>query len=173
MSDVSALRTEELSNAVILRLAVEDFLVEEAALLDAWELDRWLELFTEDCRFVVPSTDLPSGNPEHDLTLIDDDHLRLSWRVKRLKSRHAHREFPWSRTRRLVTNVRVLDVRGDELDVEASVLVYRFRHGEMDPFIGRYRHTLVRTEHGFAFRLRRAELDMERLSPNGALSMIL
>jgi 3-phenylpropionate/cinnamic acid dioxygenase small subunit len=69
--------------------------------------------------------------------------------------------------------VRVVEVRGDELDVDASVLVYRFRHGHMDPFIGHYRHTLVRTDGGFAFRIRRAELDMERLSPNGALSMIL
>jgi p-cumate 2,3-dioxygenase beta subunit len=165
--------TPELSEAMVLRLAVEEFLVEEAALLDAWDLDAWLELFTDDCRFVVPSTDLPSGDPTTDLTIIDDDHLRLSWRVKRLKSRHAHREFPWSRTRRLVTNVRIVEVRDEELDVEASILVYRFRHGQMDPFIGRYRHTLVRTDSGFAFRIRRAELDMERLSPNGALSMIL
>jgi p-cumate 2,3-dioxygenase beta subunit len=170
---MSAELVSELTEAMVLRLAVEEFLVQEAALLDAWDLDAWLELFTEDCRFVVPSTDLPSGDPSQDLTIIDDDHLRLSWRVKRLKSRHAHREFPWSRTRRLVTNVRVVAVRGEELDVEASILLYRFRHGHSDPFIGCYRHTLVRTERGFAFRVRRAELDMERLSPNGALSMIL
>ena len=33
---------------------------------------------------------------------------------------------------------------GVEVDVEASVVVYRFRHGHQDPFIGRYRYTLVR-----------------------------
>ncbi|MHB8693827.1 MAG: aromatic-ring-hydroxylating dioxygenase subunit beta [Solirubrobacteraceae bacterium] len=160
--------------ALLTRLEAESFLIEEAALLDNWRLDEWFELFTEDARYVVPSTDFPHGNPATDLTLIDDDHLRLRWRVNRLKSRHAHREFPWSRTRRLITNVRVVADRDDELDVEASVLVYRFRHGHQDPFVGLYRYTLLRAEGGsFKIRLRRAELDMERLSPNGALSMIL
>jgi p-cumate 2,3-dioxygenase beta subunit len=156
-----------------LRLEVEDFLVDEAALLDAWELDEWLALFAPDGKYIVPSTDLPDGDPSRDLTIIDDDYLRLSWRVKRLKSRHAHREFPWSRTRRLVTNVRVAGDRGDEVDVEASVVVYRFRHGHQDQFIAHYRYTLVRDGETFKIRRRRAELDMERLSPNGALSMIL
>jgi p-cumate 2,3-dioxygenase beta subunit len=173
VAELTTSGTGGLSARTALRLEVEDFLVDEAALLDAWELDSWLELFTDDGKYVVPSTDLPSGDPASDLTLIDDDYLRLSWRVKRLKSRHAHREFPWSRTRRLVSNVRVVEVRGDEIDVEASILVYRFRHGHQDQFIGRYRYTLVIRDESFRIRMRRAELDMERLSPNGALSMIL
>jgi p-cumate 2,3-dioxygenase beta subunit len=166
---MSALGTRD---RLLLRLEVEEFLIEEAAILDEWRLDDWLALFTDDARYVVPSTDLPDGDPTHDLTLIDDDHLRLTWRVNRLKSRHAHREFPWSRTRRLVTNVRVLRVDGDVIDVTASVLVHRFRHGHADTFVGRYLTTLVRSEQGFRIRHRRAELDMERLSPNGALSMV-
>ena len=162
-----------LPERLALRLEVEEFLVEEAAILDEWRLDDWLALFTEDATYVVPSTDVPEGDPSHDLTLIDDDHLRLTWRVNRLKSRHAHREFPWSRTRRLVTNVRVLRAEGDELDVTASILVHRFRHGHADTFVGRYLTTLVRTPDGLRIRRRRAELDLERLSPNGALSMVL
>ncbi|TMM00168.1 MAG: phenylpropionate dioxygenase [Actinobacteria bacterium] len=161
-----------LPERLALRLEVEEFLVEEAAILDEWRLDDWLALFTEDATYVVPSTDVPEGDPSHDLTLIDDDHLRLTWRVNRLKSRHAHREFPWSRTRRLVTNVRVLRAEGDELDVTASILVHRFRHGHADTFVGRYLTTLVRTPDGLRIRRRRAELDLERLSPNGALSMV-
>jgi len=161
-----------LPERLALRLEVEEFLVEEAAILDEWRLDDWLALFTEDATYVVPSTDVPEGDPSHDLTLIDDDHLRLTWRVNRLKSRHAHREFPWSRTRRLVTNVRVLRAEGDELDVTASILVHRFRHGHADTFVGRYLTTLVRTPEGLRIRRRRAELDLERLSPNGALSMV-
>ena len=160
-----------LPERLALRLEVEEFLVEEAAILDEWRLDDWLALFTEDATYVVPSTDVPEGDPSNDLCLIDDDHLRLTWRVNRLKS-HAHREFPWSRTRRLVTNVRVLRAEGDELDVTASVLVHRFRHGHADTFVGRYLTTLVRTPDGLRIRRRRAELDLERLSPNGALSMV-
>jgi p-cumate 2,3-dioxygenase beta subunit len=157
---------------LLLRLEVEEFLIEEAAILDEWRLDDWLALFTEDASYVVPSTDVPDGDPSRDLTLIDDDHLRLTWRVNRLKSRHAHREFPWSRTRRFITNVRVLRAEGDELEATASVLLYRFRHGHADTFVGVYKTTLVRTGAGLRIRRRRAELDLERLSPNGALSMV-
>jgi p-cumate 2,3-dioxygenase beta subunit len=164
--------TQTLTEQLLLRLEAEQFLVEEAAILDDWRLDDWLALFTEDASYVVPSTDRPSGDPRTDLTLIDDDRLRLAGRVTRLKSRHAHREFPWSRTRRLITNVRVLDDRGDELDVTCSVLLYRFRYGHADTFVGRYLTTLARTGEGLRIRRRRAELDLERLSPNGALSMI-
>jgi p-cumate 2,3-dioxygenase beta subunit len=164
--------TPAASEQLLLRLEVEQFLIDEAAILDDWRLDDWLALFTPDATYVVPSTDKPDGDPAVDLTLIDDDYLRLTWRVNRLKSRHAHREFPWSRTRRLVTNVRVLRADDDEVDVTASVLVHRFRHGRADLFVGRYLTTLARTPEGLRIRRRRAELDQERLSPNGALSMV-
>jgi p-cumate 2,3-dioxygenase beta subunit len=164
--------TVPLPERLALRLEVEEFLIEEAAILDEWRMDDWLALFTDDATYVVPSTDLPDGDPSANLTLIDDDHLRLTWRVNRLKSRHAHREFPWSRTRRLVTNVRVLRAEGDEIDVSASILIHRFRHGKADTFVGRYLFTLARTADGLRIRRRRAELDPERLSPNGALSMV-
>jgi p-cumate 2,3-dioxygenase beta subunit len=160
------------TDRMLMRLRVEEFIVEEAAILDEWRLDDWLELFTEDASYVVPTTDLASGDPTHNLTLIDDDYLRLTWRVNRLKSRHAHREFPWSRTRRQITNVRVLEVSGDEVRAEAAVVVHRFRHGHRDSFIGLYRFRLVDAGESFKIRHRRAELDMERLSPNGALSMV-
>ena len=157
---------------LLLRLEAEEFLIHEAALLDEWRLDDWFALFTEDGRYVVPSTDLPSGDPAHDLTLVDDDHERLYWRVNRLKSRHAHREFPYARTRRVIANVRVLDHDDDSLSVSCTIVLYRFRHGQQDIFVGRYLHDLVRTPDGLRIRGRRAELDLERLSPNGSISMV-
>jgi p-cumate 2,3-dioxygenase beta subunit len=118
------------------RHEIEEFLYHEAALLDEWRLDDWLALFTEDARYVVPSTDLPKSDPSDTLCLIDDDIVRLRGRVTRLNSRHAYREFPWSRTRRLVSNVRITAVEGDDVCVSAAFLVYRVRHGQVDPFMG-------------------------------------
>ena len=119
MSGATASATDHAAR-LLLRQRIEEFLIEEAALLDEWRLDDWFELFTEDARYVVPTTDLADGDPSVNLTLIDDDHLRLQWRVNRLKSRHAHREFPWSRTRRQITNVRVVETDGEEISVEAG-----------------------------------------------------
>jgi p-cumate 2,3-dioxygenase beta subunit len=92
---------------LLLQLRVADFVSREARLLDDWRLEEWLALFTTEARYVVPGTDDPQADPRRSLVLIDDDRDRLGWRVKRLLSGHAHREFPWSRTRRLVSNVLV------------------------------------------------------------------
>ena len=156
-----------------LREEVEDFLFAEAALLDEWRLDEWSALFTEDARYVVPTTDLPEGDPTQDLMFIDDDIVRIRARVKRLNSRHAHREYPSSRTRRFISNVRVEETGDGELAVRANALVYRFRSGEGDPFVGHYEYRLKRAEGGgFRIRYRRAVLDHESLTGHGAVSII-
>lgn len=155
------------------RAEVEDFLYYEAALLDRWDLDAWLELFTEDATYVVPTTDLPEGDPAKDLVFIDDNMVRLRGRVRRLQSRHAHREYPWSRTRRFISNVRVLGSDGDVTEVEASFLIYRFRSGNEQPYVGQYLYRLQRVGNAIRIRGRRAVLDLETLRTHGAVSIIL
>ena len=155
-----------------LREQVEDFLYEEASILDDWRLDDWVDLFTEDARYVLPTTDLPEGDPASDLVFIDDDISRLRARVKRLKSRHAHREYPWSRTRRLVSNVRVEETGDGEVSVNCNVVVYRFRSGEGAPYVGSISYVLRRDGGSFKIAHRRAVLDQEALSLHGAVSII-
>ena len=155
-----------------LRLDVEDFLYEEAALLAAWRLDDWLALITPDARYEVPSTDRPGGGPADALMLISDTRAMIAARVKRLNSRKAHREFPWSRTRRIIGNVRIISSNADELEVAANFAVYRSRR-DVSVFMGHYRYVLVRDGDSFKIRFRRAELDMETLDAHGTLSIIL
>jgi p-cumate 2,3-dioxygenase subunit beta len=42
---------------VVTRAQVEDFLYYEAALLDAWKLDEWQTLLTDDAAYYVPPND--------------------------------------------------------------------------------------------------------------------
>jgi p-cumate 2,3-dioxygenase beta subunit len=154
------------------RLEVEDFLYHEAALLDEWRLDDWTELFTEDAQYVVPATDYLKGTPSESLVLLTDNLYRIKARVTRLNSRRAHREFPWSRTRRIISNVRVLEERDDELDITANFVVYRIRK-DVTAYVGQYFYTLVRNGDSFLIRHRRAELGFEALRPHGTLSIIL
>ncbi len=160
------------AGALTLRAVVEEFLYHEAALLDAWRLDEWLALFTADGRYLVPTTDLPDGDPQKDLVFIDDDMVRLRARVERLKSRHGHREYPSSRTRRFISNVRIKVEDGDFV-VTSSFLVYRFRLGESSPYVGWYEHTLKRVDGELKIYHRKAVLDQEALSEHGAVSIIL
>jgi p-cumate 2,3-dioxygenase beta subunit len=61
----------------ITRQTIEDFLYEEAALLDDWRLEAWLELLTEDATYEVPATDAPDGDPHSALFLVADDKVRI------------------------------------------------------------------------------------------------
>jgi len=126
------------------RSEVEDFLYREAALLDAWDLDAWLALYTDDARYCIPSTDLPGGDPARDMVIVDDDRERLESRVERLKSRRAHREYPTSRTRHFVTNV-IANAVPEGLAVTASFMVWRFRGARTDHYVGRYDYVLAVT----------------------------
>ena len=155
------------------RSQIEEFLYAEAALLDEWRLDEWLQLFAADSSYVVPTTDLPEGDPTRDLVFIDDNLERLRGRVRRLGSRLAHREAPHSRTRRLISNVRIVEILQGDAIVEASFVVYRFKGGNTEPFVGFYRYRLTRDEGRILIRHRRATLDLENLRGQGAVSIIL
>lgn len=159
---------------VVTRQEVEDFLYREAALLDAWRLDDWLALLTDDATYRVPPNDTPDADPGATLFTVADDIRRLRARVARLKDPNAHAEFPHSRTRRLVTSVRIVARRDAELDVEANFVVYRFRRGEdVREYVGQYRHTL-RIEHGeLRIAARMAVIDAMELGSLGAVSFIL
>jgi p-cumate 2,3-dioxygenase subunit beta len=164
--------TTELHEFLATRLEVEQFLYDEAAILDGWQLDDWLRLFDDDGEYLIPATDEPDGTPSDSLVLVTDDIFRLRARVRRLNSRRAHREFPWSRTRRMISNVRILEDRGDDLDVVANFVTYRIRR-EMNVYVGQCFYTLVRRADSFLIRKRTVRLDLEALRPHGTASIIL
>jgi p-cumate 2,3-dioxygenase beta subunit len=160
--------------AQVTRGHVEDFLYHEAALLDAWLLDDWLALLTGDARYQVPSNDRPAADPANTLFTVADDIHRIRARITRLKDKDAHAESPRSRTRRIVSNVRIVDRDGDLLRVEANFVVYRFRRDEgVREYVGHYRYSL-RVENG-ALKIARREavLDAVELGSLGVVSFIL
>ena len=157
----------------ISREQIEDFLYDEAALLDEWRLDEWLELLTDDASYYVPSTDTPDGDHRTTLFLIADDAVRLRSRVKQLMGKSAHAETPRSRTRRLIGNVRVREREGETIQVTANFVVYRMRYELMDTYVGRYEYTLVQRDGTLKIKERRAILDLEALRPHGKVSIIL
>jgi p-cumate 2,3-dioxygenase beta subunit len=153
---------------------VEVFLYREAALLDDWKLADWLALFTDDAVYHVPTTDLDANaSPDTNLFFIADDRFRLGERVARLGKRGAHAEFPRSRTRHMVTNVLIEEQSGDELRVAAAFAVHRFKEGNADLYVGRYRYRLVATDSGLRIREKRCVLDMDTLRPQGRISILL
>jgi len=157
----------------LIRQEIEDFLYAEATLLDEWRLEEWLGLLTEDATYQVPPTELPESDPKSTLYLIADDIARIRSRVKQLLGKSAWAENPLSRTRRMISNVRVLGIERDQIRVTANFVVYRMRLELVDTYIGHYEYTLIRHHDGFRIRDRKAVLDLEVLRPHGKISFIL
>jgi len=174
VEEAKGLRPLTTSERTLLGNEVEQFLFDEAELLDEWRLHEWLELFDTTGRYLIPSTDLPQGDPTRDLFLVQDDRFLLEQRVNSLQTRAAHAEYPHARTRRLISNIRVSPDQEGRVNVRANFAVYRVRSGTVDTYVGQYRHVLERDqEHGFRFLVRKSVLDLDSLRPQGKISIIL
>jgi phthalate 3,4-dioxygenase subunit beta len=112
-------------------LAAHQFLVEEAALLDAADYPGWLELLREDIRYVMPVRVTTARGAGFDslagMGHFDEDMYALRKRVQRLATDHAWTEDPPSRTRHFVTNVRTFRAAPGELRVQSALLLFRSR----------------------------------------------
>src|SRR5436305_7638584 len=142
--------------AQIGRTDVEEFLYREALLLDEWRLDEWLALFAADATYHVPTTGAaPTTTPDTSLFYVADDRARLEQRVIRLSKKTAHVEWPRSRTRHLVSNVLITERGEGEITVSAAFVVHRFKGGQADAYVGRYRYRLVGDGAGLKIREKR------------------
>ncbi|GAA5136294.1 3-phenylpropionate/cinnamic acid dioxygenase subunit beta [Pseudonocardia adelaidensis] len=108
------------------------WLVDEAYLLDAQRYDEWLDLLTEDIRYVMPvrvTTAVGAGfDTSPGMAHFDEDKYSLSRRVARFRTEHAWTEDPPSRLRHHLANVRTFAAEDpDHLVVESAVLLYRSR----------------------------------------------
>jgi p-cumate 2,3-dioxygenase beta subunit len=158
----------------ISRADVEDFLYREAALLDEWKLEEWLTLLTDDAAYYVPPNDHPDSDHRTTLFILADDIVRIRERVKRLMSPDCHAEYPHSRTRRMISNVRITAVNGDLVTVAANFVCNRFRRYErVREYVGAYRYTLKRVGDDFRIKERRVIIDAHELGSLGAVSFIL
>ena len=160
--------------ATVTRAEVEDLLYYEAELLDSWRLDDWLGLLTEDASYYMPPNDKPDGDHRYTLFIIADDIVRLRERIIRLKDPNCHAEYPPSRTRRMISNVRITGMEDGLILANANFAIFRHRRNEpVREFVGRYQYKLKRTDEGLKIHERRAILDAEELGPMGSVSFLL
>jgi 3-phenylpropionate/cinnamic acid dioxygenase small subunit len=157
-----------------LRHKIEDFLYLEAELLDDRKLREWLDLLTDDMRYWMPIRYNPLERPEDlsdelakpgDGYYFDDDKKSLSLRIERVYVKSAWAEMPPSRTRHLISNVRIKNDDGREMEVHSNFLVYRTRlESDQDIFVGTRQDILRRVNDGFKIAKRTIILDQAVLN---------
>lgn len=159
------------------RAEAEDFLYLEAELLDAWLLDDWAKLYTQDSLYEVTSpsnSDPLNAEAGNTLFLISDRIDRIEGRAKRLMKKTAHAEFPRSKTRHLVTNVRVVGAADGGTRVRSNFCVFRTKEDNQSFYMGEVWHTIVPGDDGsLKIKAKRAILDLNSLVNQGRLTIIL
>jgi 3-phenylpropionate/cinnamic acid dioxygenase small subunit len=152
----------------LLRLEIEDFLWNEADLLDEHQYEEWLDLFTDDAVYWMPirrnvasqemSREKTSEGPE--LSWYTDDKATLEKRVRQIQTGYHWAEEPFSRITHMVSNIRVLSWDGTEAKVKCRFLFYRNRHAdEESTFIGKRVDTLRRV--GNQWKIARREIYLD------------
>ena len=152
-----------------LRHQIEDFYYLEAELLDERKLREWFDLLAEDIRYWMPLRHNPMERPSDVVEELskpgegyyfDDDIKSLKIRVERAYSKVAWAEVPPSRTRHLISNVRVKKDDGNEIEVHSNFLVYRTRmETDKDIFVGTRQDLLRRSNGSFKIARRTIILD--------------
>ena len=69
--------------------------------------------YDQDAAYLVPPTDVREGDPADALFILADDIVRIGSRMKQLLGKSAWAENPPSRTRRMISNVRVIENDGE------------------------------------------------------------
>ncbi len=141
------------------------FLVEEAALLDAADYEGWLGLLTEDVRYLMPvrvTTARGAGfDSLDDMAHFDENLYSLRKRVQRFATEHAWTEDPPSRTRHFVSNVRTFSAGDADLLVESALLLFRSRGDTREAdLVSAGRTDLLRVTDG-GLRLARREITVD------------
>ena len=164
---MGALEDLSMQESMVLHHEVEQFLFNEARLLDERKFDEWLDLLTEDIHYWMPirrTTTMREVDKEFTepgaMAFFDDDKKYLTLRVKKMSAGNAWSEDPPSRTRHLATNIRVVEIQDDDVTVEANFHLYRTRlDSDEDSWIGRRKDVLRRVDGNFMLACRHVFLE--------------
>ncbi|WP_275629440.1 aromatic-ring-hydroxylating dioxygenase subunit beta [Pseudomonas sp. 273] len=102
---------------------VSQFLYREARLQDTHEYDQWEALWTDDGIYWVPANG-DDIDPETQMSIIYDNRSRIALRIRQFHTGKRHTQAPPSRLGRVLSNVELIAVEGDELRVAANAMVF-------------------------------------------------
>ena len=146
---------KELSRLLMIR-EVEEFLYNEAELLDARRYEEWLDLLTEDVHYFMPmrrnvkfgETEQENTSELTDMSWFDEGKVTLAQRVGQIMTGVHWAEEPASRVCHMVTNVNVVDEGPAGVTVRSRFMVYRNRAQTETDFLVGKREDLLRNVDG-------------------------
>jgi benzoate/toluate 1,2-dioxygenase beta subunit len=132
--------------------SIEQFLYDEADLLDSPDLDRWMDLYTEDGTYWMPVLE-DQPDPLNHISIFYDDRVMMEVRRRNFVHPRAASKDHKVRCSHIISNVRVAGRNdGGDLVVTSNFQALVFYRNEQRAYGGKYEHHLV--EAGDSFRIR-------------------
>lgn len=151
-----------LKAGIELQYEVEQFLYREAALLDNRKFEQWLDILGDDIRYFMPlrtnrarrELDREYSN-DGESAYFDDDKETMKSRVRKLRAPGCWAEDPPSRTRHIVSNVVIEELRENEtILVSSAFIIYRGRlERHVDILSGERRDVIRRSSNVQGFEI--------------------
>jgi 3-phenylpropionate/cinnamic acid dioxygenase small subunit len=158
---------------LLLREEIEQFLYHESALLDDRCFTEWLDLLADDIHYHMPirrnvkfgEQGRENTRADSEMSWFDEGKRTLAGRVRQIMTGVHWCEEPFSRVRHIISNIQVVGVRADEVDVKSNFFVWQNRlQDEVNVFVGRREDILRRDEEtGWRIRKRLILLDQNVL----------
>ena len=162
---------------LLLKEEIEEFLYEEAELLDERRYEEWLSVLTEDIRYFMPmrrnvkfgELDREFTREGQDINWFDEGKDTLTRRVNQILTGIHWAEEPLSRICHLVSNVQLLQAIPEasdpqEVRVKSRFMVYRNRvQTETDFLVGKREDLLRKVDGHWKVAQRKIILDQNVL----------
>ena len=138
--------------------AVEQFLYQQAELLDGKQWQGWIDLFTPDGVYWMP--------PERSYTTWDgtpaifaEDRNLMEVRMRRVLHPDAWSQRPLWETNHVVSNVVIEKHKPNgDVVVRSRFHMMELRRDDVRHFAGSYRHELKKTKNGYRIKLQRVDM---------------
>ncbi|MFT4021136.1 MAG: 3-phenylpropionate/cinnamic acid dioxygenase subunit beta [Acinetobacter sp.] len=149
---------------------ISQFMYAEAQLLDDWNFRGWLDILAEDILYTMKTTTnaqtrdrRKSISPPSTWIFNDSKHV-LERRVAKLETGMSWSEEPPSRTRHLITNIRVEPTaQPDEYSVFTNYLLYRSqKETDIMIYVGKRIDLLRKTEGGFGWLIAKRDITLDQ-----------
>ena len=138
--------------------AVEQFLYQQAELLDTRQWQKWIDLFTSDGIYWMPP-DASYKTWEGQPAIFAEDRNLMTVRMNRVLHPDAWSQKPLWGTNHIVSNVSILktSTNGD-VEVRSRFHMMELRRDDVRHFAGSYLHKLKKTKKGYAIQLQRVDM---------------
>ena len=145
-------------NSPELQYAVEQFLYQQAELLDTKQWQPWIDLFADDGVYWMPADPAHTHWDGVPAIFAEDKNL-MNVRMKRVLHPDAWSQRPLWGTNHVVSNVVILNSAANGDGVARSRFHrMELRRDDVRHFAGSYRHELAKVPHGYRIKLQRVDM---------------